>query len=65
MATENGRDFVPLIREEIVFDIGQNESKVTVEILDDNIPEPDEPFYIELYDPEGEDNIGVVFMLII
>ena len=53
MATENGRDFVPLIRGQLMFQVGQNETTITVVILDDDIPEPDEPFYIELYDAKG------------
>ena len=43
-------DYIP-INEKIVFKSGQAEAEVRVKIIDDEGWEPDEDFYVELYDP--------------
>lgn len=53
-ATEGDRDFVAIFGGEIIFNIGQTEAAIFVTVLDDNVPEPDEIFYIELFDAEGK-----------
>ena len=46
-------DYVTMKMEEIVFSIGQMEQSITVSTLEDDIPETNEVFYLELYDPQG------------
>ena len=43
-------DYIP-INEKIVFKSGQAEAEIRVKIIDDEGWEPDEDFYVELYDP--------------
>ena len=54
-ASEAGRDFVPIVAGEIVMEMGEREKQITVEVMDDDVPEPEETFYVELYDAQGKD----------
>lgn len=38
----------------LVFDVGEWMKNISVVLEDDNIPEPDEPFYMVLYNATGE-----------
>ena len=52
-ATEAGRDYVIIPDGQLVFTPGLTQHVVSVTILQDQVPEPDETFYLELYDEQG------------
>ena len=52
-ATEGGRDYIGIIDQSLLFDIGEYEKTITVQVLEDKIPEPDETFIIQLFDAQG------------
>ena len=60
-ATESGRDFVPIVGQEIVYEIGEREKHVTVTVLDDDLPEAQETFYVELYNAQGQGRILFIY----
>lgn len=47
-------DYVDTGEQLIEFDVGETERDVTVFTLEDTVPEPDEPFFIQLYDATGQ-----------
>ncbi|KAK2144319.1 hypothetical protein LSH36_768g01003 [Paralvinella palmiformis] len=53
-ATEAGRDYVIINEQKMVFEPGEDRKTITFTILEDDVPEPDEVFYLELYDEEGD-----------
>ena len=52
-AVAGERDYLPLSNGLIIFAVGEKEKMINVTIPDDSIPETDETFYVELYDPKG------------
>ena len=53
VATEATRDYVDVMKTPLVFGIGEREKIVQVSTLEDDTPEPDETFYLELFGAEG------------
>ena len=53
VATEATRDYVDVMKTALVFNVGEREKTVHVSTLEDDTPEPDEPFYLELFGAEG------------
>ena len=47
-----GQDYIPT-QGTVVFYPGEQSVPIPVEIIGDNLPEPDETFYLKLYDPIG------------
>ena len=47
-------DYRPIITETVHFKPGEREISFYVFVLDDSIPETDETFFVELYDPTPE-----------
>ena len=54
-AKVENNDYVPIISRLAVFEPGHREILISVDVLQDTIPETDEIFYVELYNaqPEG------------
>ena len=53
VATEANRDYVDIMKTPLVFGVGEREKIVHVSTLEDDTPEPDETFYLELFSAEG------------
>lgn len=54
-ATAREGDFVPIEKGEmLVFTVGSREQNISVFIMEDDIPETDEPFYIILFNSTGK-----------
>ena len=53
IATEATRDYVDVMKTPLVFGVGEREKTVHVSTLEDDTPEPDETFYLELFGAEG------------
>uniref|UniRef100_A0A2K6F8J3 Adhesion G-protein coupled receptor V1 n=1 Tax=Propithecus coquereli TaxID=379532 RepID=A0A2K6F8J3_PROCO len=54
-ATARDGDFVPVEKgETLVFEVGSREKSVSVFVIEDGIPETDEPFYIILFNSTGK-----------
>lgn len=51
-ATSSG-DYVQIAPQELVFDVGEMERNFTVEILNDEDPEGNETFYVQIFDVQG------------
>jgi hypothetical protein len=49
-----GLDFVPVNGAQLTFAVGEKEKEIEIKILNDQQPEPNETFFVELYDPEGK-----------
>ena len=47
-------DYIPIISSQAVFESGQREYSISVDVLQDSKPETDESFFVELYNPEPE-----------
>ncbi len=53
-AKASERDYTPIITETVYFRPGEREISFYVFVLDDFMPETDETFFVELYDPTPE-----------
>lgn len=53
---KEGDDYIKF-NEVITFDKGMSEKSIKVGIIDDDDWEPDEDFYVELYEPEGQERL--------
>ncbi|ELU13347.1 hypothetical protein CAPTEDRAFT_91039, partial [Capitella teleta] len=51
--SEEGSDYVP-IQGQLLFDLGETEKQISIEILGDDFPEPDEEVIIMLFNPVGD-----------
>lgn len=52
-AVANSGDYVQIIARELVFEVGEMERTISVEILNDDIPEGNETFYVQIFDIQG------------
>ena len=53
-AKVENNDYIPIISRLAVFEPGRKEFLISVDVLQDNTPETDEIFYVELYNAEPE-----------
>ena len=60
------RDYQPIADGMVlVFHEGENIKNITVRVFPDDIPEPNEVFHVELYDPSGELEMNICQQVII
>lgn len=60
-----GIDYVPINDERIVFAPGETVKMLDLAILEDTLIEPDESFYIQMDDPEGNLAIGSIDLFVV
>lgn len=52
-AVASSGDYIQITAQELVFEVGEMERTISVEILNDGIPEGNETFYVQIFDIQG------------
>ncbi|XP_061172919.1 adhesion G-protein coupled receptor V1-like [Saccostrea echinata] len=57
-ATASSGDYIQITAHELVFEVGEMEREISVEVLNDDIPEGNETFYVQIFDIQGDLVLG-------